>query len=185
MSDAIPAAGVTPATSSASVDIGLSPLAVTALSLLGVGLGGILFGFLLVAMGQQGGVIVDLILVFPWLLFLAWLGIRLLVLLATGGGLAYRRTKAAVAAGRIGVSYFFKGHDHVIVVDEPRRLVCVNGEVFGFGDVKRLNMQSQERRHRLTISLASGADPIKVADLRSESDLRVAFQRVGNSLGLD
>lgn len=94
-----------------------------------------------------------------------YLGIRLLVLLATGGGLHYRRAKAAVAEGRLGVSYYLKGNDHIVVVDEPGRQLCVNGDVFAFDQVKNLTTQSDGRQHRLAFALTSGANPVRNVDL--------------------
>ena len=133
----------------------------------------------------MAGFILDLVFGIPWAFLMMFLGIRLLLLLATGGGLYYRRTKAAIAEGRIGVSYAVKAEDHIVVVDEPRRLLCINGEVFGFDQVKRLTTQSDGRQHRLVLSLNSGAKPVRNVDFVTADKLQVAFDRVGNSLGFN
>lgn len=108
----------------------MSPLQIALLRFGGFGLGGLaLFGIAVMNGGGGAGILVVLLMI-PWSIFMLYLGIRLLVLLATGGGLHYRRAKAAVAEGRLGVSYYLKGNDHIVVVDEPGRQLCVNGDVF-------------------------------------------------------
>ena len=69
-------------------------------------------------------------------------------------------------------------------MDEARRLICCNGDVFGFDDVKRLNWQSGNGQHRLDFTLSSGANPVRSAELGHEEPLRVAFERLGNTQGL-
>lgn len=106
------------------------------------------------------------------------------MLLATGGGLHYRRAKAAVAEGRLGVSYYLKGNDHIVVVDEPGRQLCVNGDVFAFDQVKNLTTQSDGRQHRFGICPDQRSQPRSQRRPLYADDLKVAFERVGNSLGL-
>jgi len=50
--------------------------------------------------------------------------------------------------------------------------------------VKNLTTQSDGRQHRLAFALTSGANPVRNVDLYNADDLKVAFERVGNSLGL-
>lgn len=71
----------------------------------------------------------------------------------------------------------------MIVVDKARRLICCNGDVFGFDDVKRLGWQSGNGQHRLDFTLSSGANPVRNAELGYEEGLRIAFERLGNTLG--
>lgn len=164
------------------IDIGMSPLMMWFLLFLAAGPGLVLLAVLLVKSTQFGPILVVLGMI-PWAIAMMAIGIKLVILLLTGGGLHYRRAKAAVRDGRLGVSYYLRGGDDVIVVDEARRLICCNGDVFGFDDVKRLNMQSANRQHRLDFILSGGANPVRSADLGHEEGLKVAFERLGNTLG--
>ena len=183
MSGTVQASGSTPVTG--PTDIGMSPLAVCGLTLLAVGPGLALVAALLVAATGPGGGFVIVFCIIPWLIVLAVLGIKFVLLLVTGGGLNYRRAKAALREGRIGVSYYLRGSDDVIIVDDIRRLICCNGDVFSFSDVKRLNTETGPRQHRLDFVLSSGANPIRSAQLNHEVRLREAFERLGNTLGFN
>ncbi len=103
----------------AAADLGMSPLQVALLRFFGFGLGGLALGGLAAANGGGVAGILAVVFALPWSFLMMYLGIRLLMLLATGGGLHYRRAKAAVREGRLGVSYYVKGNDHIVVVDEP------------------------------------------------------------------
>lgn len=165
--------------------IGMSPLLQCLLTFLVICPGMFLIGALALSSGQSGAIIAVLGLI-PWALGSMWFGLKLVVLLVTGGGINYRRTKAALREGRIGLSYYLRDGmgDNLIVVDEARRLLCLNGDVLGFDDVKRLNWQSVNNKHQLEFSLASGANPLRTVSLGSENDLKSGYERLCNSLGL-
>ena len=73
--------------------------------------------------------------------------------------------------------------DNVIVVDEARRLLCLNGDLFGFDDVKTVGWQSANNKHQLEFTLKSGADPLRIVTLNTVDEVKAAFARLGNSLG--
>lgn len=185
MSDTVQASGIPSGLPPSFAELGTPPLTVALLRFFGFGLGGIVVGGFLILMNHQAGAILDLVFGIPWSFLMMYLGIRLMILLATGRGLYYRRTKAAIIEGRIGVSYSVNGEDHITVVDESRRLLCINGDVFGFDQVKRLTTQSDGRQHRLVLSMNSGANPVRNVDFLTADKLQVAFERVGNSLGFN
>jgi len=185
VSDIIQASGMPSGLPPSHAELGTPPLTVALLRFVGFGVGGIVVGGFLLLMSRQAGAILDLVFGIPWIFLMLFLAIRLLILLATGGGLHYRRTKAAIADRRIGVSYAVKGEDHIVVVDEPRRLLCVNGDVFAFDHVKRLTTQSAGRQHRLVLSMNTGVNPVRNVDFLTADKLQVAFERVGNSLGFN
>ena len=87
------------------INLGMPPLYQCLLALLAVGPGLLLVGFLLGESGMIGGLFVFVILgSIPWVISLMFLSMRLITLLVTGGGLSYRRTKAAIREGRIGLT---------------------------------------------------------------------------------
>ena len=118
-------------------DIGPSPLAVWAIVALAAGPGLGLLGWLIGTTSTMGAIVV-LVSILPWLVMMFALGFLGLLILITGGGGGYRRTKDALRQGRIGLTYHLRDPLGwgVIVVDEPGRRVCVNGHVFGFDDVR-------------------------------------------------
>ena len=183
VNETVQASGTAPTTQPTRIDIGSSPLTRWFWAFLVVGPGLVLVAFCLFSVGGAGVGIIVVVGALPWAIAMMAICIKLLSLLLTGGGLHYQRTKAAVRDGRIGISYYLRGAEDVIVVDEARRLICCNGDVFGFDDVKRLNWQSGNGQHRLDFTLSSGANPVRSADLGHEGPLRVAFERLGNTLG--
>ena len=185
MNETVQASGTAPTTQPTRIDIGTSPLMRWFWLFLVLGPGLVLAAVCLFKAGSPGagaGIIV-VVGALPWAIAMMAICIKLLVLLLTGGGLHYQRTKAALRDGRIGISYYLRGAEDVIVVDEARRLICCNGDVFGFDDVKRLNWQSGNGQHRLDFTLSSGTNPVRSAELGHEEPLRVAFERLGNTLG--
>lgn len=185
MSELIQTSKGNPATPPARIDIGLSPLAVWLLLLLAAGPGLALLGFLLVSITGLFGEVVVVIGMLPWTIAMMVIGIKCLVLLMMGGDLEYRRTKRAIREGRIGISYYLRGGDSVIVVDEASRLICANGHLFGFDDVKKLEWQSGNDKHRLDFVLNSGPTPVRSAELGYERNLKIAFERLSNTLGFN
>ena len=137
------------------------------------------------AVNSQGGAVLALVMFIPWLVVAGLFGIGFLKTLFGSGAVSYRRTRAAVREGRIGFSYGARSWlgDNIIVVDETRRLLCVNGEVIGFDVVRKLERQSSGNADNLVIVLASGANPVRSVDFSSETRLKVAFERLCNSLG--
>ena len=107
MSDMIPISEPAATTQAIHINIGMPPLYQCMLTLLAVGPGLMLVGFLLVKSGMVGAVLVALGLI-PWGISLLFSGMRLIALLVTGGGLSYRRTTAAIREGRIGITYFIR-----------------------------------------------------------------------------
>ena len=189
MSDTVPApgAGQAPTAPLAHADLGISPFGVWAMLFLGIGVGGGLLGVLLAVAGGAGGMLIAVLLAFPWTLAMMWLGFRLLGLLLTGGGINYRRSLAAVREGRVGNSYCVRdwmGED-IVVVDEARRLLCINGEVIGFDAVKRIECASDGQKHPIRFVLVSGANPVRAVDLKGEDRAKAGFERLCNSLGFD
>jgi len=164
----------------------MSPLLLAFLLFVGFGVGGGPFLFVIGGSGP-GGAVMALILVFPWLAITAVLGIRVLTVLARGGARNHNRVKAAVREGRIGNSYYVRSWigDNIIVVDEARRLLCLNGEILGFDLVRKLESASDRTGSALKIVLASGANPIRNVDLGSEDVLKAGFERLCNSLGFN
>ena len=164
-----------------AVDLGMPPLKKALLRFFGFGLGGIILGEMLVGAGH-GPTFLVIIGALPWLCLMLFLGIRLVLLLSTGGGVGYRRVKAAITAGEVDVTYFVRGEDHLLVVDEPRRLLCLNGEMLRFDNVKQLTTGTVGLEQRLIILLNSGANPLRHITLNARN-LELAYARLGNSLG--
>lgn len=187
MSDRVQASGSTPVAPRDHIELGMSPLLLAFLLFFVFGVGGGPFLFVIGMSGQGGGAVVALILVLPWLFITAVLGIRVLTVLARGGARNHNRVKAAVREGRIGNSYYVRSWigDNIIVVDEARRLLCLNGEILGFDSVRKLEWASDRTGSALKIVLASGANPIRNVDLGSEDVLKEGFERLCNSLGFN
>ena len=175
--------GTGPATPPTRIDIGMSPLMrwFWFFLVMGPGLGLLAVG--LFRVGGPGAGVIVVVGALPWAIAMMAICVKLLELLLTGGSLHYQRTKAALRDGRIGISYYLRGAEDVIVVDEPRRLICCNGDVFGFDDVKRLSWRSGNNKYWLDFTLSSGAKPVRSAELGYEEGLRTAFERLGNTLG--
>lgn len=185
MSDTVQAPGPTPVTQRDEAGLGLPPLLVSFLLLLGVGLGGLLF-LVVAATSGQGGGILALVLFIPWLVVTSVFAMGFLRLLFGAGQLTFSRTAAAVRDGRIGVSYYARSWlgDGIIVVDEPRRLLCINGEVIGFDSVRKVGWESGgNRTDKLEIVLTSGAHPVRTVNMHSEARMKEAFERLCNTLG--
>ena len=184
MSDTVQASGPAPVAQPGHSDLGMSPLLRSFLVFLGVGLGGLLF-LVLAGTTSQGGAILALVLFIPWLVFTGLFGISLLATLLGSRALNYSRTKAAVSEGRIGISYYVRSWagDNIIVVDEARRLLCVNGEILGFDAVRKVGWESGNTTAKLEIVLVSGANPIRSVDLHSDTRMKAAFERLCNTLG--
>lgn len=169
MSDTVQALGPAPVAQPNHIDLGMPPLALSSLLLLAVGLGGLLF-LVLIGTSSQGGVILAFCLFLPWLVITGLVGIGFLTVLSGGGVSNYSRTRAAVREGRISVSYFERSWlgDNIVVVDEPHRLLCANGEVIGFDAVRKLGWQSGNDADKLEIVLTSGTNPVRTVNLRSK-----------------
>ncbi len=184
MSDTVQASGPASVARPDHVDLGMPPLLLSSLLLLGVGLGGLLF-LVLAGTSSQGGVILALILFIPWLVVTGLFGIGFLTVLFGGGASNYSRTRAAVREGRVGVSYYVRSWlgDNIVVVDEARRLLCVNGEVIGFDAVRKLGWESGNHADKLEIVLISGANPVRTVNMRSNTRMKEAFERLCNTLG--
>lgn len=162
--------------------LGMAPLMECFLTVLGIGLGG---GFFTVMLAMAGtGAFAALVGVACFLAFCLF-GIRLMALLLLAGGPRYRKTWAAIAAGRIGVSYLMKDPQgaNYVVVDEERRLLAVNGDLLGFDDVREIAWRVSDGNHALELTLKSGANPVRTADLGNEHNLKQAYARLGNTLG--
>ena len=184
MSDAVQAPGPAPIAPPPDVDLGPSPLRLFAVMFLAVGPVGLL---LLVAAGMSGpgGAVLAVVLFIPWLIIAGFVGVGLLKTLFGNGMVNYKRTRAAVREGRVGVSYLVRGWlgDNLVVVDETRRLLCIDGEIVGFDAVRKLQHHSVGGVDKLEIVLASGANPIRSLDMSSEARLKAAFERLCNTLG--
>ena len=176
----------TPATQEppTNLDLGMSPLIIALLWFLGVCPGLALLGFVLGNSGQ-GGAVIAVIGMIPWAIASLYLGVALLVVLVTGGGINYNRAKAALRASKLSLSYYLRDHRglNVIVVDEPKRLVCINGDVVSFDGIKSLSWESGAKHHQLEITLAGGAKPVRTIEMGTRPNLMNAFARLGNSLG--
>ena len=183
VSETVQGHGAAPATPPTHIDIGMSPLMRWFWFFLVVGPGFGLLAFCLFSVGGPGAGVIVVVGALPWAIAMMAICIKLLSLLLTGGGLHYQRTKAAVRDGRISLSYYLRGAEDVIVVDEPRRLICCNGDLFGFDDVKRLSWRSGNNQYWLDFTLSSGAKPVRSAELGYEEGLRMAYERLGNTLG--
>lgn len=188
MSEAAQTAATAPDLSRVRADLtylGMSPLRQCFLTILGVAVvGGLLT--LMFAGAKGGAQIIALFIGLPSMLAVCYLGIRLIVLLLMAGGPGYAKTHRAISEGRIGVSYLLRdglGYNFV-VVDERRRLLAVNGDVFGFDDVKTVGYEVTDGRHPLEFTLRTGDDPIRVADLGTEDNLKRGYARLANTLGL-
>ena len=141
------------------------------------------------AMNGPGGAVLTVILLIPWLIVTGMFGVGFLMALFGDGMVNYKRTWAAVREGRIGVSYLVRGWlgDNLVVVDETRRLLCIDGEIIGFDAVRKLQHHSHSSGgvNKLEIVLASGANPVRSLDLSSEARLKAAFERLCNTLGFN
>lgn len=177
------AAAPDPSKVQANLDrLGMAPLMQCFLTVLGIGLGGGFFTITLAAAGTGafaalvGGVCA---------LAFCYFGLRLVLLLLFAGGPCYRKTRAAIAEGRIGVSYILRdpqGYNYV-VVDEERRLLTVLGDVLAFDQVREIAWRVADGKHILEFTLRSGADPVRTADLGNEINLKNGYARLGNTLG--
>lgn len=186
MSDTVQLPGTSPVEQPTSNDLGMAPLLVCLLTFLAVGPGLLLLGLLIALSGGPGAILAVIFLgAIPWVLLTMFFGFKLIALLLMGGGLNYSRAKAAVREGRISVTYYLRDFmgDNLIVVDEPGRRLFVNGTVVDFDQIKNLGWESGNKKHRLTVTLKSGVDPILSADLGSEDKLKSSFERLGNTLG--
>lgn len=95
-------------------------------------------------------------------------------------------TRNALEKGRIGMPYLLsdpKGRGYV-VVDEDRRLIAVNGDVFGFDDVREVGYQGANGGHRLDFTLRSGIDPVRSAVIGNGHYAKSAYAKAVNTLGL-
>ncbi len=161
----------------------MSPLLLSFLRFLVIGLGGFLF-LVVAGMSSQGGAILTVILIIPWVIITFTIVIGFLKVLIGGGSLNFSRTRAAVREGQVGVSYYVRswGGDNIIVVDEAQRLLCANGEVIGFDAIRKLEWASDGTAYNLKIVLVSGTNPIRSVNLRSEEVMKEAFERLCNTL---
>lgn len=186
MSDAVQAPGPAPIAPPTHVDLGPSPLRVFAVLFFAVGPLGLLL-LVAAAMSGPGGAVLTVILFIPWLIVTGMFGIGFLKALFGDRMVNYKRTRAAVREGKIGVSYLVRGWlgDNFVVVDETRRLLCIDGEIVGFDAVRKLQHHSSGGVDKLEIILASGANPIRSLELSSEARLKAVFERLCNSLGLN
>lgn len=182
--DAVRAPGPAPIAQPAHVDLGPSPLRLFAVMLLAVGPVGLLL-LVAAAMSGPGGAVLAIALFIPWLIIAGLVGVGFLKTLFGDDMVNYKRTRAAVREERIGVSYFIRGWlgDNLVVVDETRRLLCIDGEIIGFDAVRKLQHHSIGGVDKLEIVLASGANPVRSLDLSSETRLKAAFERLTNTLG--
>ena len=163
--------------------LGMAPLMQCFLTVLGIGVGGGFFTVMLAS--ARTGLVAALVGVVSILAF-GFFSLRLVLLLMFAGGPCYRKTRAALAEGRIGLSYILRDVEgfNYVVVDEDRRLLTVHGDVFGFDDVRRVAWRIADNKHLLDFTLKSGADPVRTADLGSEASLKQGYARLVNSLGL-
>lgn len=191
MSDTVQAPGPAPIAQPAHVDLGPSPLRLFAVLFFAVGPLGLLL-LVAAAMSGPGGAVLTVILFIPWLIITGMFGVGFLKALFGDRMVNYKRTRAAVREGRIGVSYLVRGWlgDNFVVVDETRRLLCIlanaricDGEIVGFDAVRKLQHHSGGGVDKLEIVLASGANPIRSIELSSEARLKAVFERLCNSLG--
>ncbi len=184
MSGTVQAPGPAPIAPPAHVDLGPSPLRLFAVMFFGVGPIGLLL-LVAAAMSGPGGAVLTVILFIPWLIITGMFGVGFLKALFGDRMVNYKRTRAAVREGKIGVSYLVRGWlgDNFLVVDETRRLLCIDGEIVGFDAVRKLQHHSSGGVDKLEIILASGANPIRSLELSSEARLKAAFERLCNSLG--
>ena len=182
--DTVCAPGSAPIAQPAHVDLGPSPLRLFAVLFFVVGPLGLLL-LVAAAMNGPGGAVLTVILFIPWLIVTGLFGVGFLKALFGDRMVNYKRTRAAVREGRIGVSYLVRGWlgDNFIVVDETRRLLCIDGEIVGFDAVRKLQHHSGGGVDKLEIVLASGANPIRSLELSSEARLKAVFERLCNSLG--
>lgn len=184
MSNTAQASGKPPVAASAPGWIGTPPLKQASWLFIVIGPGIFMLGAMMVGSERDTAIIVVLGLI-PWGIASLWCLVRLLGLVAVGSDSNYAQTKAAIRKGRIGVSYFIRDWlgNNVIVVDESRRLLCLNGDLFGFDDVKTVGWQSANNKHQLEFTLKSGADPLRIVTLNTVDEVKAAFARLGNSLG--
>ena len=182
--DTVRAPGPAPIAQPAHVDLGLSPLRLFAVLFFGVGPLGLLL-LVAAAMSGPGGAVLTVILFIPWLIVTGLFGVNFLKALLGDSMINYKRTRAAVREGRVGVSYLVRGWlgNNLVVVDETRRLLCIDGEIIGFDAVRKLQHHSSGGVDKLEIVLASGANPVRSIELSSEATLKAAFERLCNSLG--
>jgi len=186
LSDTVQAPGPAPIAQPAHIDLGPSPLRLFAVLFFGVGPVGLLL-LVAAAMSGPGGAVLTVALFIPWLIITGLFGVGFLKTLFGDGMVNYKRTRAAVREGRIGVSYFVRGWlgDNLVVVDETRRLLCIDGEIIGFDAIRKLERHSIGGVDKLEIVLASGANPIRSLELSSETRLKAAFERLTNTLGFN
>lgn len=126
-----------------------------------------------------------LLLGLPWLALVVLLGIKLIITTIYWGGVSYRKTRAALDNGSIGISYCVRGdaESSYIIVDEPRRLVCVNGRIFRFEDIRQLQSKVVNNKKLLQFSLSSGEAPFVNAVVSKNVSLQNSYTRICNTLG--
>lgn len=93
----------------------------------------------------------------------------------------------AVAQGKLDCSYAVRGvicTGGIAVVDEVRRLIWLSGELLSFEDIATVGWESVGHRHELKITARSGAQPITSLGFDGESQMRQAYARLSNTLGL-
>ena len=153
--------------------------------LLGVVVGG---GLMTALFGSANGSarVIALFFALPTIAGTCIIGMMVLALLAFSGGSSHRLTRNALEEGRIGITYLLrdpKGRGYV-VVDEDRRLIAVNGDVFGFDEVRQVGCQDLPGGTRLDFTLRSGPEPVRSAVLGGNHYATSAYAKVVNTLGL-
>lgn len=169
------------------ISLGMSPLTISSLALTLLGPASFLFGWLVFALfGGPALLLAILVCSLPWIILTLNFGLQFLEVAFTAGGRNYRRTKTILRENQISISYYLRDYlgNNFIIVDEPRRLLSINGDVFSFDDVKKLSWESASRyTNRLDVTLKSGTKPIRSADLGSPDRLKSGFERLSNTLG--
>lgn len=93
----------------------------------------------------------------------------------------------AVEAGKLNCSYVVRGTlctGGIAVVDEAHRRLWLNGHLLRFEDISTVEWETVGRRHRLSITVKSGAQPITTLSFDAEDQMRQAYARLSNTLGL-
>lgn len=165
--------------------LGLSQLRHWSLILLAVVVGGGLMSALF-GIAAGGAQVIALFIALPTILASGVLGMMVLALLFYSGSSCHRLTRDALEDGRIGMSYPLSdpnGRSYV-VVDEDRRLIAVNGSVFGFDEMRGVGYQGLNGGTRLDFSLRSGPEPVRSAVFGNSHDAKSAYAKVVSTLGL-